>query len=80
MLVHKVPFFCVSIIISASSHDYALAILDDPLYVKALERRVACNEIINSWSSLTSAQEGMIIMFSQVPAWPNIALEIIILS
>ncbi|KAF5312125.1 hypothetical protein D9619_003040 [Psilocybe cf. subviscida] len=33
------------------------AILDDPSYVKALERRAACNEIINSWSSLTSAQE-----------------------
>ncbi|KAF9480053.1 TPR-like protein [Pholiota conissans] len=33
------------------------AILDDPAYVKARERRAASNEIIGSWTSLTSAQE-----------------------
>ncbi|CAA7266620.1 unnamed protein product [Cyclocybe aegerita] len=33
------------------------ALLDDPTYVKALERRASANEILNTWSSLTSAQE-----------------------
>ncbi|KAF8973751.1 hypothetical protein BDZ97DRAFT_1912219 [Flammula alnicola] len=33
------------------------AILDSPTYVKALERRSSSNEIINSWTSLTSVQE-----------------------
>ncbi|KAF8203084.1 hypothetical protein BJ912DRAFT_1028781 [Pholiota molesta] len=33
------------------------AILDDPAYVKARERRAASNEIIGTWTSLTSAQE-----------------------
>jgi len=35
------------------------ALLDYPDYVKALERRAACNDILNTWSSLTSAQEGI---------------------
>jgi hypothetical protein len=39
--------------------DIHLALIDDPQYVKALQRRAASNEIIGSWSSLTSAQEGM---------------------
>ncbi|KDQ30605.1 hypothetical protein PLEOSDRAFT_172987 [Pleurotus ostreatus PC15] len=34
------------------------AILDDPEYVKALQRRAAANEQLNTWSSLSSAQEG----------------------
>ena len=34
------------------------ALLDDPTYVKALERRASCNDILNTWSSLTTAQEG----------------------
>jgi hypothetical protein len=34
------------------------ALLDDPKYVKARQRRAASNEEINSWTSLTSAQEG----------------------
>ncbi|KAJ7462670.1 hypothetical protein B0H11DRAFT_89815 [Mycena galericulata] len=34
------------------------ALLDDPNYVKALQRRAASNEKINTWSSLTAAQEG----------------------
>ncbi|KAJ8702846.1 hypothetical protein PTI98_001523 [Pleurotus ostreatus] len=33
------------------------AILDDPEYVKALQRRAAANEQLNTWSSLSSAQE-----------------------
>ncbi|KAF7339889.1 Tetratricopeptide repeat protein 1 [Mycena venus] len=33
------------------------ALLDDPNYVKVLQRRAASNEKINSWSSLTTAQE-----------------------
>ncbi|KAF9015352.1 hypothetical protein BDQ17DRAFT_1340910 [Cyathus striatus] len=33
------------------------ALHDDPTYVKALQRRAASNEEINSWSSLTAAQE-----------------------
>ena len=35
-----------------------LAILDDPDYVKALQRRAAANEQLNTWSSLSNAQEG----------------------
>lgn len=35
------------------------ALLDDPQYVKALQRRAASNETIGSWSSLTAAQEGV---------------------
>jgi hypothetical protein len=34
------------------------AILDDPTYIKALERRAASNEILNTWTSLTTVQEG----------------------
>ncbi|KDR85183.1 hypothetical protein GALMADRAFT_233854 [Galerina marginata CBS 339.88] len=33
------------------------AILDDPTYIKARERRAAANEVLNTWTSLTSAQE-----------------------
>ncbi|KAK7050857.1 hypothetical protein VNI00_004968 [Paramarasmius palmivorus] len=33
------------------------SLLDDPQYVKALQRRATSNERINSWSSLASAQE-----------------------
>jgi len=29
--------------------------------VKALERRANCNDILNTWSSLTSAQEGELV-------------------
>ena len=34
------------------------ALLDDPIYVKALQRRATSNEKIGTWSSLSSAQEG----------------------
>ncbi|KAF9535835.1 hypothetical protein CPB83DRAFT_842423 [Crepidotus variabilis] len=33
------------------------ALLDDPTYVKALERRASCNDILGTWSGLTAAQE-----------------------
>ncbi|KAI8980667.1 TPR-like protein [Trametes punicea] len=33
------------------------ALKDDPTYIKALQRRAAANEQIDSWSSLSSAQE-----------------------
>ncbi|KAI0702526.1 TPR-like protein [Cytidiella melzeri] len=33
------------------------ALLDDPSYVKALQRRAASNEQLDTWASLTSAQE-----------------------
>lgn len=34
------------------------ALKDNPVYVKALTRRAASNEVLDTWSSLTSAQEG----------------------
>ncbi|KAG6845966.1 hypothetical protein H0H87_011014 [Tephrocybe sp. NHM501043] len=33
------------------------ALLDDPEYIKALQRRASSNDILDSWSSLTAAQE-----------------------
>ncbi|KAF9569754.1 TPR-like protein [Agrocybe pediades] len=33
------------------------AILDDPDYIKARERRASCNEILGTWTSYTAAQE-----------------------
>lgn len=33
------------------------ALLDDPMYTKALERRASSNDTINTWTSLTAAQE-----------------------
>ncbi|PPQ89610.1 hypothetical protein CVT25_012355 [Psilocybe cyanescens] len=33
------------------------AIHDDPTYVKARERRAASNDVLNTWTSLTSVQE-----------------------
>ena len=38
----------------------ASALADDPTYIKALQRRAACNEQLGTWSSLTGAQDGMI--------------------
>lgn len=35
-----------------------IALLDDPTYTKALERRASSNDTINTWTSLTAAQEG----------------------
>ncbi|EPQ61387.1 hypothetical protein GLOTRDRAFT_90232 [Gloeophyllum trabeum ATCC 11539] len=43
------------------------ALLDDPGYVKALQRRAACNQKIGTWSSLTSAQEDYTALLSVLP-------------
>lgn len=43
------------------------ALLDDPKYIKALQRRAASNEQINSWSSLTSAQEDYMSLVQILP-------------
>lgn len=51
--------------------DYYPALLDDPDYVKALERRATCNDILNTWSSLASAKEGNIL----ICRIPTICLE-----
>mgnify|MGYP007051646168 CR=1 FL=1 len=34
------------------------ALKDNPTYEKALRRRIDSNEALNSWTSLTAAQEG----------------------
>lgn len=51
------------------SKHFGVALVDDPKYVKALQRRAASNEILGTWSSLTSAQEGLSSSFT-VPAIP----------
>ncbi|KAJ7783476.1 TPR-like protein [Mycena maculata] len=43
------------------------ALLDDPNYVKALQRRAASNEKINTWSSLTAAQEDYTTLLNILP-------------
>ncbi|KAJ6574823.1 TPR-like protein [Mycena capillaripes] len=43
------------------------ALLDDPNYVKALQRRAASNEKIDSWSSLTAAQEDYTTLLKILP-------------
>ncbi|KAG6887793.1 hypothetical protein C0995_012697 [Termitomyces sp. Mi166 len=43
------------------------ALLDDPQYVKALQRRAASNEILGSWSSLTAAQEDYNTLIQLLP-------------
>jgi len=44
------------------------AILDDPTYIKALQRRATSNEQINSWTSLTSAQEDYTALLELLPS------------
>ncbi|KIY63640.1 TPR-like protein [Cylindrobasidium torrendii FP15055 ss-10] len=43
------------------------ALADDPVYVKALQRRAMANEIINSWSSLTATQEDYTTLLGLLP-------------
>jgi len=43
------------------------ALLDDPKYIKALQRRAASNEQISSWSSLSSAQEDYTLLIEILP-------------
>ncbi|KAJ6509252.1 TPR-like protein [Mycena vitilis] len=52
------------------------ALLDDPNYVKALQRRAASNEKINSWSSLTSAQEDYATLLKILPPFTPQTKEI----
>ncbi|KAF7339709.1 Tetratricopeptide repeat protein 1 [Mycena sanguinolenta] len=44
------------------------ALLDDPNYVKALQRRAASNDKLNSWSSLTATQEDYTTLLKLLPA------------
>ena len=54
--VHKVGRL---IVFFGQSNPYtSIALLDDPAYTKALERRASSNDTINTWTSLTAAQEG----------------------
>ncbi|KAH7915346.1 TPR-like protein, partial [Hygrophoropsis aurantiaca] len=43
------------------------ALLDDPSYIKALQRRAAANEKINTWTSLTHAQEDYTALVDLLP-------------
>ncbi|KAF5377688.1 hypothetical protein D9615_005234 [Tricholomella constricta] len=43
------------------------ALIDDPQYVKALQRRASSNEVINSWSSLTAAMEDYTALLKLLP-------------
>jgi len=38
--------------------DASKALLDDPQYIKALQRRASSTDKLDTWSSLTAAQEG----------------------
>ncbi|KAI0800921.1 hypothetical protein C8Q74DRAFT_454931 [Fomes fomentarius] len=44
------------------------ALKDDPKYIKALQRRATANEQINSWSSLSSAQEDHKTLLGLLPS------------
>ncbi|TFK89631.1 TPR-like protein [Polyporus arcularius HHB13444] len=44
------------------------ALKDDPKYIKALQRRATANEQINSWSSLSSAQEDYKALLELLPS------------
>ncbi|KAJ7646857.1 hypothetical protein FB45DRAFT_891631 [Roridomyces roridus] len=44
------------------------ALLDDPNYIKALQRRAASNDKINTWSSLTAAQEDYTTLLKLLPS------------
>ncbi|KAF8078421.1 hypothetical protein FPV67DRAFT_1557757 [Lyophyllum atratum] len=43
------------------------ALIDDPRYVKALQRRASSNETVNSWSSLTAAEEDYTALLNLLP-------------
>ncbi|GLB36342.1 putative tetratricopeptide repeat protein [Lyophyllum shimeji] len=43
------------------------ALIDDPQYVKALQRRASSNEAINSWTSLSAAQEDYNALLKLLP-------------
>ncbi|KAF9068018.1 hypothetical protein BDP27DRAFT_1327814 [Rhodocollybia butyracea] len=52
------------------------ALLDDPHYIKALQRRASSNEQLNTWSSLTSAQEDYNTLLDLLPESSNEKKEI----
>ncbi|EIW86541.1 TPR-like protein [Coniophora puteana RWD-64-598 SS2] len=52
------------------------ALQDDPNYVKALQRRAACNEKIDTWSALSSAQEDYTKVLTLLPPTSPQVLEI----
>ncbi|KIK71221.1 hypothetical protein GYMLUDRAFT_211229 [Collybiopsis luxurians FD-317 M1] len=52
------------------------ALLDDPNYTKALQRRAASNEQLNTWSSLTSAQEDYTTLLRLLPETSSEVKEI----
>jgi hypothetical protein len=58
MLLNRALKVCFRRSLYFMSIHVSTALLDDPDYVKALERRATCNDTLNTWSSLTSAQEG----------------------
>lgn len=43
------------------------ALIDNPQYIKALQRRAGSNEKLNTWSSLTSAQEDYTSLLKLLP-------------
>jgi len=47
------------------------AILDDPTYIKARERRAASNDILNTWTSLTAVQEDYNALLKLVTSPPQ---------
>ncbi|KLO06777.1 TPR-like protein [Schizopora paradoxa] len=44
------------------------ALLDDPTYVKALQRRASCSEQLNTWSSLVQAQDDYQTLLKVLPS------------
>ncbi|CCL98973.1 uncharacterized protein FIBRA_00981 [Fibroporia radiculosa] len=54
----------------------AASLIDDPQYIKALQRRAASNEQIGSWPSLTSAQEDYNTLLGLLPPTSSQVAEI----
>lgn len=58
---------------------HATALKDDPHYVKALQRRAASNETLDTWTSLSSAQEGAFsLTHSLVSLLPSVSLGLFV--
>ncbi|KAJ3555545.1 hypothetical protein NM688_g2517 [Phlebia brevispora] len=49
---------------------------DDPNYIKALQRRAASNNVLDTWSSLTSAQEDYNKLLTLLPSSSTQVVEI----
>ncbi|THU94843.1 hypothetical protein K435DRAFT_667588 [Dendrothele bispora CBS 962.96] len=52
------------------------ALLDDPQYIKALQRRASSNDKLDTWSSLTAVQEDYNALLKLVPSSSNEAKDI----